>query len=172
MNWQMHLAPTREEAEQRPAESLDWYFNLVMELVPKGPNAPKGYEFMRDLAAAFEQAGGVSVPALQEAGIIILDDPAGTADKIREVRDDIGQQEVFCWMRIGGLVGRERPGLDEAVRRGGHARVPGQGPGRPGRSRRLTRAVVETERGTPCRRSVTADGPCREELAIAVPHSA
>ncbi len=64
---------------------------------------------MRDLAAAFEQAGGVSVPALQEAGIIILDDPAGTAAKIREVRDDIGQQEVFCWMRIGGLVGREGP---------------------------------------------------------------
>jgi alkanesulfonate monooxygenase SsuD/methylene tetrahydromethanopterin reductase-like flavin-dependent oxidoreductase (luciferase family) len=109
MNWQMHLAPTREEAEQRPADSLAWYFNLVMDLVPKGPNAPKGYEFMRDLAAAFEQAGGVSVPALQEAGIIILDDPAGTADKIREVRDDIGQQEVFCWMRIGGL-------SDESVR--------------------------------------------------------
>ncbi len=103
MNWQMHLAPTREEAEQRPSEALDWYFNLVMDLVPKGPNAPKGYEFMRDLAAAFEEAGGVSVPALQEAGIIVLDDPAGTAAKLREVRDDIGQQEVFCWMRIGGL---------------------------------------------------------------------
>ena len=80
-----------------------------MDLVPKGPNGPKGYEFMRDLAAAFEQAEGVSVPALHEAGIIILDDPAGTADKIREVRDDIGQQEVFCWMRIGGL-------SDESVR--------------------------------------------------------
>ena len=66
-------------AEKRPAESLDWYFNLVMDLVPKGANAPKGYEFMRDLAAAFEEAGGVSVPALQEAGIIILDDAEGTA---------------------------------------------------------------------------------------------
>lgn len=103
MNWQMHLGATRDEAEQRPSEALDWYFNLVMDLVPKGPNAPKGYEFMRDLAAAFEEAGGVSVPALQEAGIIVLDDPAGTAAKLREVRDDIGQQEVFCWMRIGGL---------------------------------------------------------------------
>lgn len=109
MNWQMHLGATREEAEQRPSEALDWYFNLVMDLVPKGPNAPKGYEFMRDLAAAFEEAGGVSVPALQEAGIIVLDDPAGTAAKLREVRDDIGQQEVFCWMRIGGL-------SDESVR--------------------------------------------------------
>ena len=83
MNWQMHLAEARAEAEKRPADALAWYFNLVMELVPKGPNAPKGYEFMRDLAAAFEQAGGVSVPALQEAGIILLEDPKGTADKIQ-----------------------------------------------------------------------------------------
>lgn len=103
MNWQMHVAPTKEEAETRPAEALEWYFNLVMDLVPKGPNAPAGYEFMRDLAAAFEEAGGVSVPALEEGGIIILDDPEGVAARIREVRDDIGQQEIFSWMRIGGL---------------------------------------------------------------------
>lgn len=99
----MHLAETKEKAQTRPSEALEWYFNLVMDLVPKGPNAPKGYEFMRDLAAAFEEAGGVSVPALEEAGIIVLDDPSGVADKLREVRDDIGQQEVFTWMRIGGL---------------------------------------------------------------------
>jgi alkanesulfonate monooxygenase SsuD/methylene tetrahydromethanopterin reductase-like flavin-dependent oxidoreductase (luciferase family) len=103
MNWQMHLAGTKDEAETRPADALDWYFNLVMDLVPKGPDAPAGYEFMRDLAAAFEEAGGVSVPALEEGGIIVLDDPDGVAAKVREVRDEIGQQEVFTWMRIGGL---------------------------------------------------------------------
>ena len=124
-------ADTREEAEQRPADALDWYFNLVMELVPKGPNAPKGYEFMRDLAAAFE-AGRAECRSrrCRRPGSSCSSDPAGTADKIREVRDDIGQQEVFCWMRIGGLVRREGPRLDEVVRRGGDARVPGRGPGR------------------------------------------
>ena len=76
---------------------------MVMDLVPKGPNAPKGYEYMRDLAAAFESAGPIQVSALQEGGIILLDAPEGISRKIREVRDEIGQQEIFTWMRIGGL---------------------------------------------------------------------
>jgi alkanesulfonate monooxygenase SsuD/methylene tetrahydromethanopterin reductase-like flavin-dependent oxidoreductase (luciferase family) len=103
MNWQMHLAETEEEALSRPSEALDWYFNLVMKLVPKGPNAPKGYEYMANLAEAFEQAGGVSINDLRAGGIILLDTPDKVAEKIEEVRNDIGQQEIFCWMRIGGL---------------------------------------------------------------------
>lgn len=103
MNWQMHLAETEEEAVTRPAEALDWYFNLVMKLVPKGPNAPKGYEYMANLAEAFEQMGGVSINDLRAGGIILLDTPEKVAAKIEEVRTEIGQQEIFCWMRIGGL---------------------------------------------------------------------
>jgi alkanesulfonate monooxygenase SsuD/methylene tetrahydromethanopterin reductase-like flavin-dependent oxidoreductase (luciferase family) len=103
MNWQMHLAETEEEALTRPAEALEWYFNLVMKLVPKGPNAPKGYEYMANLADAFEQMGGVEIQALRDGGIILLDTPAKVAEKIEEVRTEIGQEEIFCWMRIGGL---------------------------------------------------------------------
>jgi alkanesulfonate monooxygenase SsuD/methylene tetrahydromethanopterin reductase-like flavin-dependent oxidoreductase (luciferase family) len=103
MNWQMHLADTPEEAVTRPSEALAWYFNLVMDLVPKGPNAPKGYEYMANLAEAFEDAGGVSIPDLQAGEIILLDDAEGVSESIRDVRDEIGQQEIFCWMRIGGL---------------------------------------------------------------------
>jgi alkanesulfonate monooxygenase SsuD/methylene tetrahydromethanopterin reductase-like flavin-dependent oxidoreductase (luciferase family) len=103
MNWQMHLAETEEEALTRPSEALDWYFNLVMKLVPKGPTAPKGYEYMANLAEAFEQGGGVSINDLRAAGIILLDTPEKVAAKIEEVRTEIGQQEIFCWMRIGGL---------------------------------------------------------------------
>ena len=103
MNWQMHLAETEEEALSRPSEALDWYFNLVMKLVPKGPNAPKGYEYMANLADAFEQMGGVDINMLREGGIILLDTPAKVRDKIEEVRTEIGQQEIFTWMRIGGL---------------------------------------------------------------------
>jgi alkanesulfonate monooxygenase SsuD/methylene tetrahydromethanopterin reductase-like flavin-dependent oxidoreductase (luciferase family) len=103
MNWQMHLAETEEEALTRPAEALDWYFNLVMKLVPKGPNAPKGYEYMANLAEAFEAAGGVSINDLRAGGIILLDTPDKVREKIEEVYNDIGQQEIFCWMRIGGL---------------------------------------------------------------------
>lgn len=103
MNWQMHLADTEEEALARPAEALDWYFNLVMKLVPKGPNAPKGYEYMANLADAFEQAGGVSIDALRQGGIILLDKPSVVRDQIERLRVEIGQEEIFCWMRIGGL---------------------------------------------------------------------
>ena len=74
-----------------------------MKLVPKGPNAPKGYEYMANLADAFEQMGGVSIDMLREGGIILLDTPDKVRDKIEEVRTEIGQQEIFCWMRIGGL---------------------------------------------------------------------
>ncbi len=103
MNWQMHLAETEEEAFARPSEALDWYFNLVMDLVPKGPNAPAGYEYMRDTAAAFEEMGGVDVSALKQGGIIMLGTPEEATAKIADLRDTIGQQEIFCWMRIGGL---------------------------------------------------------------------
>ncbi len=102
MNWQVHLAETEAEALSRPAAALDWYFNLVMKLVPKGPNA-QGYEYMANVAAEFEKAGGVNIQALREGGIIMLGTPQMMRDKLTELRNDIGQQQVFCWMRIGGL---------------------------------------------------------------------
>jgi alkanesulfonate monooxygenase SsuD/methylene tetrahydromethanopterin reductase-like flavin-dependent oxidoreductase (luciferase family) len=103
LNWQMHLAETSDEAFERPSEALDWYFDLVMDVVPKGAGAPKGYEFMRDTAAEFEERGGVDIRALNDSGIIMLGTPAEAIAKLTDLRDEIGQQEVFCWMRIGGL---------------------------------------------------------------------
>ena len=144
MNWQMHLAPTREEAEQRPVRVARLVLQPGDGARPEGPQRAEGLRVhARPRRRLRGRPGACRCPALQEAGIIILDDPTGAADKIREVRDDIGQQEVFCWMRIGGLVGREGPRLDEAVRRGSDARVPGRGPGRSRGSHRLTRRSHE-----------------------------
>ena len=106
MNWQVHLAETEAEALSRPAKALDWYFNLVMKLVPKGPNA-QGYEYMANVAAEFEKSGGVDIQNLREGGIIMLGTPEMMRAKLTELRDDIGQRQVFCWMRIGGLEDRK-----------------------------------------------------------------
>jgi alkanesulfonate monooxygenase SsuD/methylene tetrahydromethanopterin reductase-like flavin-dependent oxidoreductase (luciferase family) len=94
MNWQMHLAETEEEALSRPSEALDWYFNLVMKLVPKGPNAPKGYEYMANLAEAFEQAGGVSINDLRAGGIILLDTPEKVKEKIEEALERLAEVDA------------------------------------------------------------------------------
>jgi hypothetical protein len=58
---------------------------------------------MANLAEAFEAGGGVSINDLRAGGIILLDNPENVRAKIEEVRTEIGQQEIFCWMRIGGL---------------------------------------------------------------------
>jgi len=106
MNWQVHLANSEEAALARTATALDWYFNLVMKLVPKGPNA-QGYEYMAKVAADFERNGGIDIQALREGGIIMLGTPAMMRAKLAELRDDIGQRQMFCWMRIGGLEDRK-----------------------------------------------------------------
>jgi alkanesulfonate monooxygenase SsuD/methylene tetrahydromethanopterin reductase-like flavin-dependent oxidoreductase (luciferase family) len=102
MNWQVHLAPTEREALDRTSAALDWYFNLVMKLVPKGPNA-QGYEYMANVAAEFEKAGGIDLKSLRDGGIIMLGTPAMMRAKLTELRNDIGLSQLFCWMRIGGL---------------------------------------------------------------------
>ena len=130
-------------------KSLDWYFNLVMDLVPKGPNAPKGYEFMRDLAAAFE-AGRRRVGAGAAGGR----DHHPRRCRGTAAKHPRGPRRHRA---AGGLlldahrraVGREGPGLDEALRRGGDARVPGRGPGRPGGTRRLTATPADRSTAPP-----------------------
>ena len=103
MNYQMHIAETVEQAKADTKEALTWYFKRVMELVPKGPKAPKSYERYAKMAAEFETAGGVSIDALMELGIILLSDPEGAIRRIQGLKDDVGQNEIMCWMRIGGL---------------------------------------------------------------------
>ncbi len=100
MNLQMHIAPTVEEAKANTESSLDWYFKRVVELVPQGANAPKGYERYAEVA---EQMGEISIDALMEAGIILLGTPEQAIERIEELRTDVGQKAISCWMRIGGL---------------------------------------------------------------------
>lgn len=99
MNWQIHLAETQEEAEARPSKALDWYYNFVMDLAPKGQ---KGYEYMSEKAAEAQRVG-IKIKGLQKAGTILLSTPKEAIAAIEDLRDSIGQQEILCWMRVGGL---------------------------------------------------------------------
>jgi alkanesulfonate monooxygenase SsuD/methylene tetrahydromethanopterin reductase-like flavin-dependent oxidoreductase (luciferase family) len=103
MNWQIHLADSKETAKKRTKEAFDWYFDAVMKLVPKGPNAPKTYDRYAALAAEVESAGGLTVEALEEMGVVLLGTPDDAIERIEQLRDEMGLQELLCWMRVGGL---------------------------------------------------------------------
>ena len=104
MNLQMHIAPTVDEARENTKEALDWYFKRVMELVPKGENAPSTYQRYAEVAAQFDEIPPDElVNVLVDGGIILLSDPRGAIERIQELHDDVGQQELLCWMRMGGL---------------------------------------------------------------------
>ncbi len=103
MNWQMHIAESGEAAKAATADALGWYFEKVMALVPQGDDTPPGYERYAELAAQFKAQGTVDVEGLREGGIILLDDPKTAIEKITALNRDIGQKQISCWMRIGGL---------------------------------------------------------------------
>jgi alkanesulfonate monooxygenase SsuD/methylene tetrahydromethanopterin reductase-like flavin-dependent oxidoreductase (luciferase family) len=103
MNWQMHLSDSPEQAKADTAQAFGWYFERVMSLVPQGADTPPSYERYAELAAAFQAQGSVDVEQLREQGIVLLDSPEGAVAAIRRLWEDIGQQEILCWMRIGGL---------------------------------------------------------------------
>jgi alkanesulfonate monooxygenase SsuD/methylene tetrahydromethanopterin reductase-like flavin-dependent oxidoreductase (luciferase family) len=103
MNWQMHLAQTRAEAASNTVDAFGWYFDKVMSLVPSGAKVPKTYEAYAEMAHAYEQSGGVGVEQLQEMGVLVLGTPADAAERVREMRNDVGINRMSCWFRIGGL---------------------------------------------------------------------
>jgi alkanesulfonate monooxygenase SsuD/methylene tetrahydromethanopterin reductase-like flavin-dependent oxidoreductase (luciferase family) len=103
MNWQMHLARSAEEAKARTVDAFGWYFDKVMELVPRGAKVPKTYEAYAEMARAYEAAGGFPIETLQEMGVIVLGDSDEATRRIAEVRDEAGINRISCWFRIGGL---------------------------------------------------------------------
>jgi alkanesulfonate monooxygenase SsuD/methylene tetrahydromethanopterin reductase-like flavin-dependent oxidoreductase (luciferase family) len=103
MNWQMHISDSPEKAKAETAEAFGWYFAKVMSLVPQGASTPPSYERYAELADAFATQGTVDLDGLREQGIVLLDTPERAVAAIRELWQEIGQQEIFCWMRIGGL---------------------------------------------------------------------
>jgi alkanesulfonate monooxygenase SsuD/methylene tetrahydromethanopterin reductase-like flavin-dependent oxidoreductase (luciferase family) len=103
MNWQMHIADSAEAAKRDTADAFGWYFEKVMSLVPQGANTPPSYERYAELAANFKAQGTVDVEILREQGIVLLDNPEGAIRAIETLHRDIGQQQILCWMRIGGL---------------------------------------------------------------------
>src|SRR5581483_6331082 len=121
MNWQIHLAESEERGKQRTKAAFDWYFDAVMSLVPKGPNAPKTYDRYAALAAEVEQAGGLTVEALQEMGVVLIGTPADAIEQIEQLRDEMGLQELLCWMRVGGL---EHEKVMDSIRRFGEEVIP------------------------------------------------
>lgn len=103
MNWQMHLAETNDEALANTQRAFSWYFDTVMDLVPQGPNVPKSYERYAELATASKEAGGLTVDALREGGIVYVGTPEGAIEEIRCLHEEMGLQHLICWMRFGGL---------------------------------------------------------------------
>jgi len=103
MNWQIHLADSTAEALATAAEPLAWHYRRVLRLVPRGPDAPRGYERYAELAAATEEAGGPTLDGLRESGAVYVGDPAGLAAEIETLRQETGLQHLICWMRFGGL---------------------------------------------------------------------
>lgn len=103
MNWQIHLAETEEKALANTEQAFSWYFKTVMELVPKGPKAPRTYERYAELAKAAEEAGGLTIEGLREGGIVCVGTPQDAVREIEALHDEMGLQHLICWMRFGGL---------------------------------------------------------------------
>jgi alkanesulfonate monooxygenase SsuD/methylene tetrahydromethanopterin reductase-like flavin-dependent oxidoreductase (luciferase family) len=103
MNWQIHVAPTEEQALAETEQAFAWYFNEVMKHVPKGANVPKTYERYAELAKAVEEGGGLTIEGLQQGGIVLVTDPATAVREIEKLHDEMGLQHISCWMRMGGL---------------------------------------------------------------------
>jgi alkanesulfonate monooxygenase SsuD/methylene tetrahydromethanopterin reductase-like flavin-dependent oxidoreductase (luciferase family) len=101
--WITHVAKTFEQGKKRSAEALKWYFDTLLALVPQGAKAPKSYEAFAAAADAYHEAGGFPVETLNETGNLILGAPDFAIKRMREVRDEMGQQEVILWMQVGGL---------------------------------------------------------------------
>ncbi|MSR14895.1 MAG: LLM class flavin-dependent oxidoreductase [Gammaproteobacteria bacterium] len=101
--WITHVAKSFEEGKQRSAQAMKWYFDTLLALVPQGAKAPKSYEAFAAAAKAYHDAGGFPVETLNETGNLILGTPEFAAQRMEEVRNDMGQQEVILWMQVGGL---------------------------------------------------------------------
>ena len=147
MNWQMHLAETEEEALDSAVRSA----RLVLQ---------PGHEARAERADCAEglRVHGQPGRGVRSRGRGVDQRPAGRRDhpprqpekvrqKIEEVYTEIGQQEIFCWMRIGGLEDKKVRVVDEALRRGSDAVLPGQGADRPRLAPLLTASLGSERRG-------------------------
>ena len=56
--WQMHIAPTATEAKIAITDSFAWYYNRLLNLIPKGENTPKTYEKFAQVAHNTRQSEG------------------------------------------------------------------------------------------------------------------
>lgn len=103
LNWQIHLADSTSEAIANAAGPLAWYYRKVLDLVPHGPDAPRGYERYAQLVAASEEAGGLTLAGLRESGTVYVGEPDGLIGEIERLYDETGLQHLICWMRFGAL---------------------------------------------------------------------
>lgn len=101
--WITPVAKSFDEGKQRSAAALKWYFDTLLSLVPQGAKSPKSYEAFAAAPDAYHEAGGFPVETLNETGNLILGTPDFAAQRMEEVRNDMGQQEVILWMQVGGL---------------------------------------------------------------------
>ena len=101
--WITHVASSFTAGKQRSAGALKWYFDTLLSLVAQGAKSPKSYEAFAAAADAYHEAGGFPLETLNESGNLILGTPEFAAQRMAEVRNDMGQQEVILWMQVGGL---------------------------------------------------------------------
>ena len=124
MNWQMHVAPTEEQALAETEDAFAWYFNEVMKHVPQGPNVPKTYERYAELAKAVEEGGGLPSRACSRAAS--CGPAARRLERMREIATTGHQPHQLLDAR-GGSAARPGHVLPGALRQGGHAALPQPG---------------------------------------------
>ena len=101
--WITHVANSFDEGKQRSVAALKWVFDTLLALVPQGAKSPKSYEAFAAAADAYHEVGGFPVEILNDTGNLVLGTPDFAAQRMAEVRNDMGQQEVILWMQVGGL---------------------------------------------------------------------
>jgi alkanesulfonate monooxygenase SsuD/methylene tetrahydromethanopterin reductase-like flavin-dependent oxidoreductase (luciferase family) len=93
------LAPTRDEARERPRKAFEWDMAILQRLTtPTTTEMPTGYEL-------YEKRGGQLPELVYDDwvdNVLLFDDPAGCADKIAMLRD-AGVRRLPLWVGPGGV---------------------------------------------------------------------
>jgi natural product biosynthesis luciferase-like monooxygenase protein len=98
----VYAGRTQEQAREEFAPSVTWYLRTYSKYVAPhvGEPAVEGYEnytLLRDVTQVLEW------DQLVQVGAAICGEADYVAERIAEIRDEIGVSTLLCWTRMGGL---------------------------------------------------------------------
>jgi len=93
---------TREEARNTFGPRVTWYYRTIAKYVapPQGQVDIKGYD---GYGNARDLASSVEFDDLVDGTSIVCDAPEACIEKLVELGQEFGFDELLCWTRIGGL---------------------------------------------------------------------